>query len=79
MMWPLALEALLRAGVRFLVVGAHAMAVRGVPRVTGGLNVRVRCDAETSARSSSKGRFSDDGACEGNGPLRTQSPKVRER
>jgi len=29
------LAALLAAGVRFLVVGAHAMAVHGVPRATG--------------------------------------------
>ena len=35
------LSALLRAGARFLVVGAHAMAVHGVPRATGDLDVWV--------------------------------------
>lgn len=35
------LEALLRAGARFLVVGAHAMAVHGVPRATGDLDVWI--------------------------------------
>lgn len=33
------LIALLDAGARFLVVGAHAMAVHGVPRATGDLDV----------------------------------------
>ena len=35
------LSALLRAGARFLVAGAHAMAVHGVPRATGDLDVWV--------------------------------------
>lgn len=35
------LAALLRAAARFLVVGAHAMAVHGVPRATGDLAVWV--------------------------------------
>ena len=35
------LSALLRAGARFLVVGAHAMAAHGVPRATGDLDVWV--------------------------------------
>ena len=35
------LAALLRAAARFLVVGAHAMAVHGVPRATGDLDVWV--------------------------------------
>ncbi len=29
------LAALLRADARFLIVGAHAMAVHGIPRATG--------------------------------------------
>ena len=39
---------LLDAEVRFLVVGAHAMAVHGVPRATGDLDVWVS-PAETNA------------------------------
>jgi hypothetical protein len=35
------LRALLDAGVRFLVVGAHALAAHGVPRMTGDLDVWV--------------------------------------
>jgi hypothetical protein len=35
------LAALLAAGARFLVVGAHAMAVHGVPRATGDLDVWI--------------------------------------
>jgi hypothetical protein len=35
------LELLLGAGARFLVVGAHAMAVHGVPRATGDLDVWI--------------------------------------
>lgn len=35
------LDALLRTGARFLVVGAHAMAVHGVPRATGDLDVWI--------------------------------------
>jgi hypothetical protein len=35
------LSELLDAGVRFLVVGAHAMAVHGVPRATGDLDVWI--------------------------------------
>jgi len=40
------LRALLDAGARFLVVGAHAMAVHGVPRATGDLDVWVATDRE---------------------------------
>jgi hypothetical protein len=43
------LEAFQAAGVRFLVVGAHAMAVHGVPRATGDLDVWVSSD-EANAR-----------------------------
>jgi hypothetical protein len=44
------LDALLRAGARFLVVGAHAMAVHGVPRATGDLDVWVVPDPENAGR-----------------------------
>ena len=39
------LAALLEAGARFLVVGAHAMAVHGVPRATGDLDVWIAADS----------------------------------
>jgi hypothetical protein len=39
------LAALLGTGTRFLVVGAHAMAVHGVPRATGDLDVWIAADA----------------------------------
>lgn len=39
--WTDALSALLDAGARFLVVGAHAMAVHGVPRGTQDLDVWI--------------------------------------
>lgn len=38
------------AQVRFLVVGAHAMAAHGVPRATGDLDVWVQADAANAAR-----------------------------
>jgi len=44
------LAALLAAGARFLVVGAHAMAVHGVPRATGDLDVWIAADAENADR-----------------------------
>jgi hypothetical protein len=44
------LGALLEAGARFLVVGAHAMAVHGVPRATGDLDVWVAVDPENADR-----------------------------
>jgi hypothetical protein len=43
------LHALLAAGARFLVVGAHAMAVHGVPRATGDLDVWVATDPPNAA------------------------------
>lgn len=43
------LIALHGAGVRFILVGAHAMAVHGVPRSTGDLDVWIEC-AEDNAR-----------------------------
>ena len=39
------LRALHEAGVRFLVVGAHAVSAHGVPRATGDLDVWVAPDA----------------------------------
>lgn len=44
------LAALLGAEARFLVVGAHAMAVHGVPRATGDLDVWVARDAPNVER-----------------------------
>ncbi|HUG54143.1 MAG TPA: hypothetical protein VMR21_11090 [Vicinamibacteria bacterium] len=44
------LSALLTEGARFLVVGAHALAVHGVPRATGDLDVWIASDAENASR-----------------------------
>lgn len=44
------LAALLEAGARFLVVGAHAMAVHGVPRATGDLDVWIAADPANAER-----------------------------
>lgn len=44
------LEALLRSRARFVVVGAHALAVHGVPRATGDLDVLVEPTAENARR-----------------------------
>jgi hypothetical protein len=41
---------LLTCGVRFLIVGAHALAVHGVPRATGDLDVFVARDPENAER-----------------------------
>ena len=40
-----------RAGARFLVVGAHAMAVHGVPRSTGDLDVWIESTEENADRA----------------------------
>ena len=45
------LAALLDAGARFVVVGAHAMAVHGVPRATGDLDVWIECEPENVRRT----------------------------
>jgi hypothetical protein len=45
------LAALLAEGARFLVVGAHAMAVHGVPRATGDLDVWVAADGQNAERT----------------------------
>lgn len=44
------LASLLDAGARFLVVGAHAMAVHGVPRATGDLDVWIDADSNNVER-----------------------------
>lgn len=44
------LRALAEAGARFLVVGAHAMAVHGVPRATQDLDLLVEPSAENAER-----------------------------
>jgi len=44
------LAALLEAGARFLVVGAHAMAIHGVPRATGDLDVWIAPDSDDTER-----------------------------
>lgn len=44
------LSAFAAAGVRFLVVGAHALAANGVPRVTGDLDIWVEANAENATR-----------------------------
>lgn len=44
------LRVLVEAQVEFVVVGAHAMAVHGVPRATGDLDVVVRPSGENASR-----------------------------
>ena len=44
------LSALIEARAEFLVVGAHALAVHGVPRATGDLDIWVRNDQENADR-----------------------------
>jgi hypothetical protein len=44
------LSALLQSDARFLVVGAHAMAVHGVPRATGALDVWIDASADNADR-----------------------------
>lgn len=43
-------QALTTAGAEFLIVGAHAMAVHGVPRATGDLDLLVRPSRENAER-----------------------------
>jgi hypothetical protein len=49
--WFEVLAALLDAGVRFLTVGAHAMAVHGVPRGTQDLDVWIESEAANAERA----------------------------
>ena len=44
------LRALGESGAEFIVVGAHAMAVHGVPRATGDLDILVRPTIENAQR-----------------------------
>ena len=44
------LSAFVAGGVRFLVVGAHALAAHGIPRVTGDLDVWVEPTPENASR-----------------------------
>jgi hypothetical protein len=44
------LRALNETSTEFLIVGAHAMAVHGVPRATGDLDVLVKPDADNARR-----------------------------
>ncbi|KPK04956.1 MAG: hypothetical protein AMS20_07730 [Gemmatimonas sp. SG8_28] len=44
------LRSLLTANARFLIVGAHALAVHGVPRATGDLDVWVEPSKENASR-----------------------------
>jgi hypothetical protein len=48
--WSDVLGALTAAGARFLVVGAHAMAVHGVPRGTQDLDIWIDPSAENAER-----------------------------
>ncbi len=48
--WSDALVALLSAGARFMVIGAHALAVHGVPRATQDLDVWVDPTDENAAK-----------------------------
>jgi hypothetical protein len=45
------LAALIETGARFVVVGAHAMAVHGVPRATGDIDIWIATDADNTARA----------------------------
>lgn len=44
-------EAFLDAGVQFLIVGAHALAIHGVPRATGDLDLWVARTEENATRT----------------------------
>jgi hypothetical protein len=44
------LRELIAAGAEFLVVGAHALSVHGIPRATGDLDVWVRATPENATR-----------------------------
>lgn len=44
------LSELLRAGARFLIVGAHALSTHGVPRATVDLDIWIRADEDNARR-----------------------------
>jgi len=45
------LKELVAANVRFLVVGAHALSVHGIPRATGDLDIWLERSAENAERT----------------------------
>lgn len=47
------LQELVAANVRFLVVGAHALSVHGIPRATGDLDIWLERSAENAERTMS--------------------------
>jgi hypothetical protein len=49
--WLDALDALLQARARFLIVGAHAMALHGVPRATQDLDLWIEASRENAQRA----------------------------
>lgn len=44
------LQALLNSDARFMVVGAHALAVHGIPRATGDIDIWIEASAENAER-----------------------------
>lgn len=44
------LRALLDADARFMVVGAHALAVHGIPRATGDIDIWIEASAKNAER-----------------------------
>lgn len=49
--WLDALDALLQEGARFLIVGAHAMALHGVPRATQDLDIWIGASTDNATRA----------------------------
>ena len=48
--WKEFLESLNSRGAEYLIVGAHALALHGVPRYTGDIDILVRPSAENAGR-----------------------------
>ncbi|MGK2962859.1 MAG: hypothetical protein ACSLFK_12025 [Gemmatimonadaceae bacterium] len=44
------LKVLTQAGARFMVAGAHALALHGIPRATGDIDIWIDCSVENSDR-----------------------------
>ncbi len=44
------LKALTQAGARFMVAGAHALALHGIPRATGDIDIWIDCSIENAER-----------------------------
>lgn len=71
------LAALLPSGARFLVVGAHALAVHGVPRATGALDIWILADPSNAERvRDAVGRFGAPLATRGASPADLALPGV---